>query len=259
MALVWTVRKNGAYPLPETNRFWWGLLAAGGVLLILSFPVYLLLDSARGLWRTQFLSGIGAGLVWTAVLGLISIPLRKRVWRSAAVLALGAIIVYFGASSAIAKGAIHRAKWERHRAYIVQILDLVPSVKPGAVIVLTGVPRETDPFGHNMWLDMALRLCYPGIPVAGVYYYSDGTPSPGNNLEAAGEGWKMQPIGMPTLVRESSLANTIVVEWNPFGPARLAKVLPEFICHGPCDAALYNPARVITGPISPVAVNRYHP
>jgi hypothetical protein len=259
MAMVRTIRKNGAYPLPETNRFWLVLLSAGSILLILSCPVYLLLGSARGLWRTQFLSGIGAGLVWTAVLGLISITLWKKARQSAAVLALGAIIVYFGASSAIAKGAVHRATWERHRAYIVQILDLVPSVKPGAVIVLTGVPRKKDPFGHNMWLDMALRLCYPGIPVAGVYYYSDGTPSPGNNLEAAGEGWKMQPIGMPTLVRESSLANTIVVEWNPSGPARLAKVLPEFICHAPCDTALYNPANVITGPISPVAVNRYHP
>jgi len=260
MLLVWNMRRqNGSDPRPETNRVWWALLATGSVALVLSFPVYLLLGAARSLWRTQFLSGIGAGLVWTAVLGLISIALWKKISQPATVLVLGAVIVYFGASSAIAKGAVHRANWERHRAVITEILDSVPNIKPGAVIVLTGLPRNQDPFGHNMWLDLAIRLCYPGIPVAAVYYYSDGTPSPGNNLEAAGEDWKMLPIGAPTLVSESSLANTIVVEWNPSGPAHLAKTFPDFICHGPCEAGLYNPANLITGPISPVAVNRYHP
>jgi hypothetical protein len=37
-----------------------------------------------------------------------------------------------------------------------------------------------------MWLDMALRLMYPGIPVAGTYFYEDGTPAPGASLEAEG-------------------------------------------------------------------------
>jgi len=34
-----------------------------------------------------------------------------------------------------------------------------------------------------MWLDLALRLVYPGIPVAGLYYYADGTPGPGDGFE----------------------------------------------------------------------------
>jgi len=252
-------RRNGPDPFPAAYPTWWGLLAAGSVVLALSFPVYLLLASARGLWRTQFLSGIGSGLVWTAVLGLISIALRRKPARSVALLVLGSVIVYFGTESAIAKGALHRRIWERHRAVIVEILRLAPSVKPGTVIVLTGVPKNDDPFGHNMWLDFAIRLCYPGIPVAGVYYYADGTPSPGNNMEAAGDSWKMLAIGMPTIVHESSLANTVVIEWHPSGPAQLAKSFPEFICHTSCAGELYNPMTVITGPISPIALNRYHP
>jgi hypothetical protein len=238
----------------------WGLLfASGAVLLALSFPAYLLLASARGLWRTQFLSGIGTGLVWTAVVGLISAAFRQRVMRSIIVLALSAGIVYFGATSAIAKGALHRRQWENHRAMLVGILRIAPKVNPNTIIVLTGVPKNPDPFGHNMWLDLALRLCYPGIPVSGIYYYADGTPSPGSNLEAVGDAWKMQATGFPTLVRDTSLANTIVVEWSTSRPAQLAKSIPDFICHAQCAETLYNPAHVITTPISPIAVNRYHP
>ena len=142
--------RRGEDPVPASQRQWWALLAAGSVLLALSFPVYLLLSSARSLWRTQFLSGIGSGLIWTAVLGLISIALLKKTSRSGAFLVLGAMIVYFGTASAIAKGAVHRKIWDRYRATIVEILRVAPSVKPGAVIVLTGVPKNEDPFGHNM-------------------------------------------------------------------------------------------------------------
>ena len=31
---------------------------------MLSFPAYLILESARSLWRTQILSSFGAGLLW---------------------------------------------------------------------------------------------------------------------------------------------------------------------------------------------------
>jgi hypothetical protein len=259
MLLIWTIRRqNEPDSKPETGRLWWTLLAIGSVLLVMSFPVYLLLGDARELWRTQFLSAIGTGLVWTAVLGLISTIMWKKL-RRPAIVVLGAVIVYFGASSAIAKSAIHRVLWDRHRAVMVQILNVAPSVRPGTVIVLTGVPKDQDPFGHNMWLDLAVRLCYPGVPVDGVYYYADGTPSPGMNMEAAGQAWRELPTGMPTFLQESTLEKTVVIEWNPSGRARLAKTFPDFICHGPCKSELYNPANVITGPISPVAVNRYHP
>ena len=238
----------------DTRRLW-VLLAAGSVLLALSFPVYLLLNSARSLWRTQFLSGIGSGLVWTAVIGLISFSFWKTKFNSAIVLILSAPIVYFGASSAIVKGQVHRKIWERHRAAIVRILHSVPSVEPGTVIVLTGVPKSEDPFGDNMWFDFAIRLSYPRIPVAGVYYYTDGTPSPSENMAAAGKGWKMTDIGMPTLVREADIANTVVVRWD----GAITGSFPEFVCTSACAGERYNPANTITGPISPIAANRYRP
>src|SRR5262249_13003553 len=54
------------------------LLACGFLLLVASFPAYLLLNSARSLWRTQFLSGIGTAMVLTSLAALIFNRAGKR-------------------------------------------------------------------------------------------------------------------------------------------------------------------------------------
>lgn len=241
-----------------TARAWWILLAVGFVLLALSFPVYLLLDSARGLWRTQFLSGIGAGLVLTAVLGLASRAFGRSMLQATTFLILGGAIIFFGSLSAIQKGGFHRWIWERHRTAILEILRIAPSVKPGTVIVLANVPKDNDPFGHNMWLDLALRLAYPGIPVAGVYFYANGTPSPGNNFKAEGDRWRWDGTGFPPVVHDTPISDTVIVDFDPSGTGQLEKTMPPFVCRAQCSVALYNPAAVITGPISPRTVHRYH-
>jgi hypothetical protein len=249
-----TARRNA---FGESVRTWWTLLAAGFILLALSFPVYLLLDSARGLWRTQFLSGIGAGLVLTALLGLASRVFARPAARVAVFLALASVITLFGSVSAIQKGALHRWYWERHRTAVTEILQVAPSVKPNTIIVLTNVSKDNDPFGHNMWMDLALRLAYPGIPVAGIYFYADGTPGPGNNLKAKGDSWKWDGKGFPPNVHATALADTVVVDFEPSGRGRLESALPQFVCRAQCETKLYDPAAVITGPPSPVAIRRY--
>lgn len=240
-----------------TAGTYWVLLTAGFVLLALSFPAYLLLDSARGLWRTQFLSGIGAGLVLTALMALASRVFSRSILQATTFLILGCTIVFCGSLSAIQKGGFHRWIWERHRTAIVEILRIAPSVKPDTVIVLANVPKDNDPFGHNMWLDLALRLAYPGIPVAGVYFYANGTPSPGNNLKAEGDRWKWDGTGLPPLVHETSISNTVIVDLEPSGIGQLEKTMSPFVCRGRCAVGLYNPTSVITGPISARTVRRY--
>jgi hypothetical protein len=244
-------------PCVESTRTWWTLLGVGFIWVALSFPVYLLLESSRGLWRTQFLSGIGAGLVLTALAGLASHAFARPVAKVALFLILGASVTFFGSVSAIQKGGFHRWVWERHRATMKEILQVAPSVKPNTIIVLVDVPKDNDPFGHNMWLDMALRIVYPGIPVAGIYFYADGSPSPGNNLKVEGDSWKWDGTGFPTFVRVSSLANTVVVDYEPSGQGKLEAALPGFLCKKRCAAELYSPGSVITRPISPIAVSRY--
>lgn len=242
----------------ETARVWWVLLAAGFVAVALSFPVYLLLDSARMLWRTQFLSGIGAAVVFTALLGLVSYKVPWRAARVAILLTGGAAVVYYGSLTALELGELHRGIWERHRKAITEILRVIPSVKPDAIVVLTNVPKDADPFGDDIWYDFAIRLIYPGIRVAGVYYYTDGTRAPGDTLAAAGDSWKWDKVtGFPPLIDETSLAHTVVVRYNKSGTGTLETTLPAFLCRDTCASELYNPSAMVTGPMAPSAARRY--
>ena len=244
-------------PFVESIWTWWTLLAVGFISVVLSFPVYLLLDSARGLWRTQFLSGIGAGLVLAAVCGLTSQAFVLRTAKIGLFLGFGAVIAFFGSTSAIQKCAIHRSVWERHRAAMEKILRVAPSVAPFTLVVVTNVPKDKDPFGHNMWLDLALRLVYPGIPVAGTYFYSDGTPAPGDSWKAEGKSWTWDGTGISPVFTGTGLANTLVVDYQPSGRGKLDAALPAFLCKTRCATELYHPDAVVTEPISPIARRRY--
>jgi hypothetical protein len=244
-------------PFVESMRTWWTLLGVGFILVALSFPAYLLLDSARGLWRTQFLSGIGAGLVLASLCGLASHPFLRRTAKIALFLAFGAGIAFFGSASAIRKCAFEKWRWERHRIAIKEILDVAPSVEPNTVIVLTNVPKDNDPFENQMWLDLALRLAYPGIPVGGVYFYADGTPGPGDSWKAGGKSWTWDGTGIQPVFPATGLANTLVVDYEPSGRGKLATAWPAFVCQTRCAIELYHPDTRVTGPISPIASRRY--
>jgi hypothetical protein len=138
-----------------------------------------------------------------------------------------------------------------------QILRVAPSVKPDTLVVLTNVPKRADPFLHNMWLDVALRLCYPGIRVGGVYFYDDGTPSPGNNIVADGDQWRWDRTAFPPELRQASLANTVVVRYDDAGDSTLISRFPASLCRSRCATELYDPARVVTGPVAARTVRRY--
>jgi hypothetical protein len=244
-------------PVAEASS-WRVLLAAGLVVLFFSFPIYLVLSSARGLWRTQLLASIGSGLVMTAVLGLLASPLRSPMWRTAVIVAGGSAIVFCGTISAVQKGGFHRWIWERYRTAMTELLRTAPNVQTDTVIVMTGIPKEDDPFGDNYWFDLAVRLAYPGIRVAGVYLYPDGKPGPGNNWDIAGSSWEWDGKGFDRLFRSTPAARTVVVEYSPSGAAKLDESLPRSLCPGHCPAALYHPgAAIVPGAVSPIAVRRF--
>ncbi|TAK08698.1 hypothetical protein EPO44_02210 [bacterium] len=226
--------------------------------MVLSFPAYLLLDSARMLWRTQFLSGIGAALVMGTVIGLLAVPLSKDILRFMVLLIFGATVSFFGASAALKAGAFHYQIWERHRHAMAQVLQVAPNLKPNTVIVLVNVPKEADPFGDNMWFDVALRLAYPGTPVSGIYFYEDGTASPGNNLALRSGVWKFTQKGFPPLLKESQFSGTVVIEYNKNGKARVLDHVPVFLSAEENVLRTYNPSAAIQpGPPSPLAFRRY--
>lgn len=240
----------------RTPSTWLAVFATGSVFLALSFPAYLMLDGSRDLWRTQLLSGTGCALVLTAIIGCASYAFG-RLARPFAFLVLGGVVIYFGSLAAIQRGSLHRWEWEQYRAAMLQVLRVAPSVKPDTFVVLTNVPKLNDPFRHNMWFEQALWLAYPGIHVGGVYFFADGTPSPGSNVKIEGDRWKWNGTGVAPALRDTSIANTVVVEYEPGGRGRLVTTLPRFLCAEPCAAPLYNPTAAIASPIAQRAARRY--
>lgn len=240
---------------------YWSLLGIGLALVALSFPAYLLLNSARSLWRTQFLAGVGAALVFGGVIGLLmmGVSVRLRVIVAGAV---GSAVVAGGSISAIKKGAFHHWIWERHRYAIAQVIQVAPAVRSGTLVVLTNVSRQEDPFGHNMWFEFALRLAYPFTRVGGFYVYSDGTYAPGRNLQLVGDRWKWDRTGMLPMYEETEDTALLGIEYSSASRARLLKPheLPEDLMPPARAAQLYAPQRLIDkGPPSVRAVRRYRP
>ena len=255
---IWRTRQSNPNSREISGLIWF--LIVGLVVLILSFPVYLVLDTARGLWRTQMLSGIGAGIVFAALIGLATQPIRRSEWRVPVLLIGSSVIAFAGSVSAIQKSAVHRWIWEKHRAAIREVLQIAPDIKSKTIVILANVPGGMeDPFGDNMWYDMALRLVYPNRIVSGIYIYANGSRATGDNLVMKGDRWVWDGSGYPPLVRNESVSNTVVVDYQAFGRGKLDPSIPQAACTPDCSAAgLYHPSSVITGPISPRALRRYN-
>jgi hypothetical protein len=260
VALLWTLRRGGTDVLRERSKPLWWALGTGVVATVLSFPVYLLLEWQRGLWRTQFLSGIGAGITLSALACLVSRQIPARALRAAVFLAFGAAVAYSGVHAAIVRGAFHRHLWEIHRSAVAQILSVLPSVRPETVFIYTGVPKIDDPFTDNMWFDMALRLAYPNTPVAGEYFYADGAAAPGNCFTFVGERCRWTRTGIESLVPETSTKRVVVLEYQKQGPAKILPRMPLFLHVSEAGMSLYSPDVVLNdAPISPLAFRRYGP
>jgi hypothetical protein len=232
-------------------------IGIGLLLLVLSFPVYMLLDSARSLWRTQILSGLGAAVVFAAVIGLCAAGVQTKALRVGVLATVGGVIVFYGSFSALKKSAFHRWFWERHRHVMAELLAAAPRVRPGTLILLTNVPSENDPFtGDNSWFDMALRLAYPGTPVAGAYWHPDGTPAAGDKPVIDADGsWK---LNRGALIRKGGADSILVIAYSETGHTAIAAQLPAFLTPGEDASKLYNPAaRIDDGPPSQRVVRRF--
>ncbi len=194
-------------------------LLVGLFSLVLSFPAYLILESARSLWRTQLLSSFGAGIILAAVIGLCAGYASNNRLRMSLISALGALVIGYGSFSAVQKAAFHEWVWERQRSAMAQVLDLAPRLKPETRVILTDVPKDNDPFlGDTVWFDMALHLAYPGTKVSGQYFYDDGAS-----------------------IKQARSDATLLLDYQKDGRISIAD----------------GQARIESGPPSPLAIRRY--
>jgi hypothetical protein len=260
-AIALSLMRRGEEDLRTNRRLLVMALGSGLALLVLSFPAYVILTSSRQLWRTQFLSGIGAGLTLAAAIALLASLFRRRNAQVAVVAALGGLIAYYGVAAAFTTASFHYSAWQRHRTAMAEVLSIAPRLRPDTLVVLTGVPKTADPFGDNMWFDVALRLAYPSEPVAGIYFYEDGKPAPHENMVLRGMSWAFDNTGFATLLRRVPFKNTVIVRWSPSGRGKLVRTVPPFVVRAnPAASAAYEPAlRIESGPPARVAKRRYDP
>jgi hypothetical protein len=246
--------------IPE-RRVLWRIMGAGVLLLVFSFPVYLVLDSARSLWRTQILSGLGAAMIFAPGVSLCAGYARRK-WLSASVIAvLSALIVGYGSYSALKKSAYHRWVWERHRSVMAEVIHAAPRVKPGTLLILTNVPKDSagSPLGaSNLWFDIAVRLAYPGTEVGGIYFYNDGTAPDDTGFKPDASGrWR---VDEHPLVRARGVDALLVIEYDPRGNPTIARSLPGFLAVDETAGRSYDPgARIDAGSASVRAMRRYGP
>jgi hypothetical protein len=254
----WRQREAESGRLAPDRKVAW-LLAAGVLLLAASFPAYLLLNSARSLWRTQFLSGIGTAIVLTSIAALIFNRAGKRWLRDGCCLCAIGVLAFLGARRAEELGSMHRAVWERQRKVVAQLIRAVPQVKPGTLVFLRDIPRPDDPFGDTMWFDMALRLSYPGTEVSGAYFYTDNTPAPGSTFHIYEDEWLWEKKGYPPLIREAEISDALIIDYAG-GKMQIVEKIPPDMCAEACEMSDYHPeSRIIHGKPSARAINRYGP
>jgi hypothetical protein len=140
------------------------------------------------------------------------------------------------------------------------VIRAVPRIQPGTVIALTDVPKSADPFGDDYWFDMALRLAYPQVPVAGVFYYDDGTAAKGDSLELRDGQWKWDGKGGGPLVASAGTNQTIVIKFEAAGAGKVLSSIPAFLCSDRCSDQPYEPfARIAGRTPAPEALRRYGP
>jgi hypothetical protein len=240
-----SARHSPATSSEGSSRVLLATLACGVTLLVLSFPVYLLLSGARALWRTQFLSGMGAALVLGSLASLfVMLPIANRARAWLPVVAVS-VIAGHGVWASYRFASFHYEIWERHRKVIDEVLQVAPSIKPNTLVMVVNVPEAPDPLGHNMWLDMALRLAYPQTPVAASYYLRNGKPGPGVNMALADGKWVWNGADYPPAVRSVAAQNTVIIRYDEGGHPKLLESVPPFVSSDRSISAIYSPTRVI--------------
>lgn len=225
-------------------------------LLVAAYLVPILLVDNLSHWRTEYLPSFAVGsLLASFVYALVG---KKKVtfWIKIPGVLLIVLVSFYSIQCGVNSGLYFHNLWERHRVVIASILRDAPSVDEGTLIILRNVDITNDPFGHNMWFDMALRAAYPGTTIAGVYFHQDGQPAPGSSITFAEGSPILSTEGHPTLFHQfptKKIINTLVFDYSPdtstpprlIGRAEEIEGFKKLVQkYDPCIAVSFSPNRV---------------
>jgi len=259
-AFLWTRRTRRNTSEHDGSGLELRLMSLGLAMVVLSFPAYLLLETATSSWRTQLLSGAGAGIAWSSALTLLS----RRSWRreragGATASLITVAIVVAGVWAGQVSALKHRLQWEQHRTIVASMLAIAPRIPDGTLLLL--VNRQPGPlvFGENVWWDYAVRLAYPNRKVSGVYFDAPGKTAPGARLRMSGTTVQLH-ADIDLAFSTATLSRALVFEWLPGDKLAVAPDLPEWLTVEPRARTDYRP-RALIGPWPPDerAVRRFGP
>jgi hypothetical protein len=188
--------------------------------------------------------------------------------RAAVAVVVFSVAGFFAMLSGANSGFEFHALWERQRVILASVISNAPRVANGTLFIIRNIDRQNDPFGHQMWLDLALRMAYPQTTIAGIYTFADGSLSPGMSIDITKNGephlLPFGPEGTPTLFHStptSRIKYFVVFDFDPSsGAADPVLEGPIKVGNGEIPAALYDfCAAVIGSKPDPIAVRRFGP
>lgn len=271
-------------PVTSETRLLTPFLLSGLMCVLFLLPFDAMPMSLAGYWRTQILPSPWAALMLSIALfwlcSTIEVPWQKRVVR----LAFAGVICLVGFSVNTLSYNRWAEEWEKVRSPIERLVEAVPQVKDGTVILLQDVPPTFNAWGSNFWFDILLRLAYPHTKVAGSYSYSFEQSSDPRLARLLAEGGKVingqgklitvAPHGhfyfirgnstalkltyLTTLIDEAPLKNTIVLKWTGSGPFKIVADADQIDAADKPAPDEYNPQSNITGTTPQnIAKNRF--
>lgn len=219
----------------------------GIILLILSFPVYLLLAGNTIFWRTQMLSGFGAAIMLGSVLLFLAKVLIKGKYQAVLAVVACSVIVFTGVQAGVTFQGFHEHRWQLHRSIMSQIAHLVPDVEDQTLILVTNLPKDydRDPFGAALWFDFPIQLLYPDRKVVGYFVYENGDHPTDNPWIFTSNQMQWQKKGMGQEFDTATYDQVIALRYNADGKLSILNQFPPKLLPSASSVAEYSPKKRI--------------
>jgi hypothetical protein len=237
---------------------------------------------ANGYFRTHILAAPYASIIIAIGVYAFSValftPMLRRIVFST--ILCGFLVTGF-AANAVSYSDYNRW-WERIQAPMYRLLQSVPAVEDGTVIMLQGVPAGHHWGPDNFGFDYLLRLAYPHSKVAGSYTYQVDDISTAMLESVIKQGGKLISIGTkkilhpqnhvfliegrdviaqdqrwPPLISKASIEEVIVLRWSDATSFEIVESTEDIDMAVAPQGGSYSPRQRIKPNLSGIAKRRF--
>lgn len=222
---------RAAWQLPPFRQLrLWLYLGLGWVLL--SFPIYLLINKTTSFYRTQMLSSVGAAITLLVVIMGFSYLLPQSQWRPVVAIAASMVIIFTGVRVGVGLQLLYYNRWQSLRYIVAQVSAQVPAVKSNTMILITDIPVQGDPLQREgQKLHKVLQVLYAKLDGVAYYFYDTGRVPNWHSVRSP--VWQFTPEGMLWLGAQPqpgdslvAYSQMVVLGFQPNGSLALLKEFP---------------------------------